>query len=308
MTRILWLTALVAALALAGPGLAAPPDSTGVGQGAGTEDDPWLIDVDALLQAGYAVIVSDEDTVAVADAVADTIRVAAPRLRVSEVVRRIALAMEEADRALGPHRYTERTWATVLDHAGEPDRGERVEFTSAARIHIDPDGERRTVRLHSSSRTWKDGELTDTEEDDAVAEEWQGDLTEVTLELPFSLLTANRYRYEIRERTLIGEHLVFRIGFAPRNRFEPGLAGEVWIDYSDFVIRRMEGAMVGPMPIPLLMSGVPRFELSMTRAHGRWVVGELHALVELNGAMPGVPDQVELHVLMDDYEFGEVRP
>jgi len=224
------------------------------------------------------------------------------------VVRRIAQAMEQADRALGPHRCTELTRARILDHAGEPDRGKRVEFTSAARLHVDTDGERRTVRLHTTSRTWEDGELTETDTDDDVAEEWQDDLTEVTLALPFDLLTANRYRYEIRERTLIGEHLVFRIGFKPRNRFEPGLVGEVWIDYNDFVIRRMEGAMTGPMPIPLLMTGVPHFEMALMQTDGRWVLDELHALVDLNEVVPGVPDQVELHVQRSDYEFEGVRP
>ena len=63
MTRIFWLTALVAALALAGPGLAAPPDSTGVDLGAGTEDDPWLIDVDALLQGRKVMHISTEEPV-----------------------------------------------------------------------------------------------------------------------------------------------------------------------------------------------------------------------------------------------------
>jgi len=313
MHRILCLAGLAALIAAAVPARATAPDSTGVRGGAGTEDDPWLIDVDALLAAGYAVIVTDEDTVAVAEAAVDTIRVAAPRLRVSEVVRRIARAMADADRALGERRYTELTRAVVLDHADEPDRGTRREFTSVARVHIDADGERRAVRLRNRMRVWRDGEPQETEDDAEVAREWQDEVTQVAMELPFDALGANRYRYEIRERTLIGDHLVFRIGFAPRNAFEPGLAGEVWIDYGDFVIRRMEGALVGPMPVPLLMRGVPRFELSLREIDGRWVLDEFHALVDLNGAMPGVPDQVELHVSQDDYVFGpeaggEARP
>lgn len=301
----LLLLAILLLPGLAAPAAAqAPADTTGATGGAGTEDDPWLIDLDELLAAGFAVIVTDEDTVAVADAAVDTIRVAAPRLRVSEVVRRVAEAMAEADRALGEHRFTELTRAVILDHAGEPDRGRRIEAASLARIHVDADGERRTARLRSRVETWRDGESVETEAEDAVQPEWQGDVVELTMAMPFDLLETNRYRYEIRERTLIGEHLVFRIGFTPRDRFEPGLEGEVWIDYSDFVVRRMEGAMTGPMPVPLLMTGIPRFDLALAEVDGRWVLSEFHALVDLNGALPGVPDSLELHVGLDDYAFG----
>ncbi len=282
----------------------APAQTDGVTAGAGSEDDPWLIDVDALLKQGFAVIVTDEDTIAVAGAPVDTIRVAAPRLRVSEVVKRVAAAMADAGRAIGPHTYTEMSRVTAWTDRHDPTKVQREVYVDLARINRDGEGEYRTTRLFQSEKRYKAGELVEEKTEEDITREWQDDVVQSTMAMPFGLLTANTYRYTILERTLIGEHLVFRIGFEPKNRFESGLAGEVWIDYSDFVIRRMEGAMVGPMPMPMIMRGVPEFTFTLRKESGHWVADELYAVVELNGALPKVPDSVEIQVKLDDYEFG----
>jgi len=300
-----FLMLVLAAMSVAQAGIVPTvADSTGVIAGVGDEDDPWLIDVDALLREGFAVIVTDTDTVALADASVDTIRVAAPRLRVSEVVRRVSEAMADAGRTIGEHAFTELARVDAWSDRHDPARVKREEYVDVARIHVDADGEQRRTRLLHSKRVFKSGELVDEEIDEKPTEEWQDEIVENAMAMPFDLLTANDYRYEILERTLIGEHLVFRIGFEPKSRFKPGLRGEVWIDYSDFVIRRMEGAMVGPMPVPLIMRGIPRFTFTLKKDQGRWVADAFHAVIELNGSLPRIPDELEIHVTLDQFEFG----
>ena len=284
--------------------------------GSGTEDDPWLIDVDELLAEGYAVIVAPDTTVVMSRTMADTIRVSAPRVRVSEIVRRVAETMEDLDRNAGPVTFSTLMKVDIWDHRGDAEKEKHTEIVEVWRQRSDPEGEELMTRLHQREREWKAGELVKDETDAEVTREWQEEVADEMMAMPFSLLTANAYRYEIKERTLIGDHLVFRIGFSPRSPFEPGLEGDVWIDYSDFVIRRMSGRLVGPMPVPMIMKGVPRFTFTLRRIDERWVAEGLRAEILLNGALPGVPEQVELSMSFDDYAFGdaalaedlEVRP
>ncbi len=292
------LIVLLLAAALPAFGATAPADTT---LGSGTEDDPWLIDLDELLADGYAVIVSPMDTVAVADAAVDTIAVTAPRLRVSEVVRKVAEAMDAIGRD-GSIAFTLLQRVDLFDRRGADDE-RREEVVEAWRIHVDAEGEERMSRLYRETREWEAGELVETEVDEEVTQEWQEEVAREVMAMPFSLLTANRYRYEIKERNLIGDHLVFRIGFTPRSRFEAGLEGDVWLDYSDFVIRRMEGRLVGPMPVPLVIREVPRFTFTLRQVGDRWVGDAFHGRVLLNGSLPKIPDEMEFHVRMDDYDF-----
>ena len=282
------------------------PDTTAIAAGAGTEDDPWLIDIDALLAEGFAVIVAPDTTFAVADAEADTIRIAAPRLRVSDVVRRVSETMDDMSRNMGEQTFTMLQRVDFWTRRGDAEKEKRTELTEAWRIHVDEVGEQRSSRLFQREREWKAGELDKDETDTEITREWQEEVAQEMMDMPFSLLAANAYRYEIKERTLIGEHLVFRIGFTPKSAFEPGLEGDVWIDYSDFVIRRMSGRLVGPMPVPLIMKGVPRFAFTLKQVEGNWVTEAIQATILLNSVLPGIPEEIELSVSLDDFVFGPV--
>jgi len=140
------------------------------------------------------------------------------------------------------------------------------------------------------------------------------------MDAPFALLTADRYRYRILERTLIGDHLIYRIGFEPRNRFQPGLRGQVWIDYGEFAIRRMEGSITGVSPAPLFVKEVPRFHLRQREVAGRWLPADFSAEVVMR-KLPLLPDRFRFQVTHRDYVLpggtgetagaaagGEVRP
>jgi len=273
-------------------------------EGRGTEDDPWLVDVDALLEQGFAVVITPEDTIALADAGVDTVRVQAPRLRVSELVRRIGERMERDVLRLGVMSVTSVTHAELFWDDPDPAEVRREEHLEATRVCLDADGEQRMARLYHIVRKYEGGELVEEETDAEIDPRWQEDVTDRAMDMPFVLMTAGRYRYEILERVLIGEHLVFKIGFTPCGRFEPGLDGVVWIDYSDLVIRRMEGRVSGPTPVPLVIAAVPRFVWTQKRVGARWLTDELYAEIEMTD-LPTLPDRIELRAVMKDYVFSE---
>jgi len=142
--------------------------------------------------------------------------------------------------------------------------------------------------------------LIEEESEPEIVESWQEQVAGQAMDMPFTLMTAGRYRYEILERTLIGDHLVFKIAFTPRSRFEPGLDGVVWIDYSDMAIRRMEGSVPAPTPVPLLMASVPRFVWTQRQVGERWLNDEIYAEIIMTD-VPRLPDRVVLKARMRDY-------
>jgi hypothetical protein len=67
--------------------------------------------------------------------------------------------------------------------------------------------------------------------------------------------------------------------------------GEVWIDYGDAVIRRMEGRMSGASPAPLFLKDVPRFVWRQKQLEGRWVTDTIYAEMRLTD-LPLLPDEI----------------
>ncbi|MBU1073786.1 hypothetical protein KKG45_11125, partial [bacterium] len=251
-------------------------------------------------EQGYAVVITPEDTIALAGAGVDTVRVQAPRLRVSELVERIGERMERDYRRLGVMSATSLSHVDLFWDRADPARARREEHIEASRLTLDADGEEHVARLFRTVRKYEGGELVAEEIDPEIVEQWQEDVAGQAMDMPFLLMTAGRYRYEILERVLIGDHLVFKIGFTPRSRFEPGLDGVVWIDYSDLVIRRMEGRVPGPTPAPLFVAAVPRFVWTQRRVGARWLTDELYAEITMTD-LPSLPDRIVLRARMRDY-------
>ncbi|MCP4801124.1 MAG: hypothetical protein GY893_14375, partial [bacterium] len=75
--------------------------------GSGTEEDPFLLDLDSLIEAGFVVTVSPMDTVIYEPSPVDTFRITAKSIRVSEVVKRIGQQMRKDRIQRGAMTYTE---------------------------------------------------------------------------------------------------------------------------------------------------------------------------------------------------------
>ena len=259
------------------PPAAAPADSTAL-----ASDDPWL---DA------------------ADAVADTVTVTAPRLKVSELVRLIGERMRRDERRLGAYAVTAISRTEIFHDDRTDTLGHRTVISEASRLSVDRDGERRTARLRRAEREYKDGKLHKDELDTDIGREWSEEARELAMDMPFLLTSGDRYDYEILERRLIGDRLVFAIGFEPRSKFSPGIAGTVWIDYGDLVIRRMEGRLAGPSPSPLVLADVPRFTWKQRQEGDRWVSDEFEAEIVLR-KLPLLPSRVTARVRLRDWDIG----
>lgn len=286
-------------LAVATPTTAAAPADTSTA----ASDDPWLDDADALLRAGYAPPTAGAADLPSSDAVADTVKVTAPRLRVSELVRLIGERMRDDERRLGAYAVTAISRTEIFHDDHVDTLGHRTVVSEAVRINVDRDGERRTARLRRAKREYEDGRLKKDKLDTDIDRQWSEEAGDLAMDMPFLLTSGGRYRYEILERKLIDGHLLFAIGFEPRDSFSPGIAGTVWIDYGDLVIRRMDGRLAGPSPAPLFVADVPRFTWKQRQQGDHWVSDEFEAEIVLRN-LPLLPSRVTTRVRLQDWDIG----
>ncbi len=273
--------------------------------GSGTEDDPFVVDVDALLEGGYGLLVAEEDTIPFAEGTSDTVLVTAPRVSIADIVRRIGRKMERDELAMGGMTYTALTTVVARKH-GEAKQGRPDEYTiyeSADRFSHGEGDVLHTARLWSRERKFSDGEMVDEKIDDEVSAEWE-DIAGTAGDIPFSLLTGDAYDYSVVDRNLIGRHLVYGIRFEPKSRFRPLPSGTVWIDWSDFAIQRMEGSLEGAMPLPLVIKDVPSFRFRQRRVDGYWVPRDLSAKIVLRKVLPRIPAELEIRWEAVDYTIG----
>lgn len=288
----------------AAPAIApAPADSAAVPGGHGTEDDPWYIDPDEALREGYGIFLAEEDTFAFAAGTLDTILVDAPRISVAEVVRRIGERMAADEARMGDHAWTQVTRIVARQHAGRDD--DRTEYEQVERLAVRRDGAFQRVRLRQVERKYREGRLEKEKIDDDVESDWD-QISDATSAIPFTLEGADQYNYAVLARNLFGTHLVYTIRFTPKSRFKGLPSGTVWIDYSDFVIRRIEAAMTEGAPLPLLVKAIPWFKVRRVAKGEFWVVADVMAKIELRHGWPGLPDEVELYAHTRDHVIGGV--
>ena len=108
--------------------------------------------------------------------------------------------------------------------------------------------------------------------------EFDADLSEQFIAFAFDPTMRNRYRFSIEERSLVGEHVVYRIGFAPRSALDPFPTGRVWVDTNDFVILREEFWYRDRSPAPLFIERIENCVLERELVDGRyWVLKRLLA-------------------------------
>lgn len=295
-------TALTAVLAAA-PALAqAPPDTSGVATGgSGTEADPYVVDIDEALQAGLGVFIAAEDTIPFLDGTADTVLVTAPRVSVAEVVRRIGERMRADEERMGDH-----AWTSIVRIVARKNDRERTEYEVVTRERFGRDGTYQNARVREVERKYKDGALAEEKVDEEIESRWQA-VTETAGVIPFSLESGDEYNYEIVRRSLFHDHLIYEIRYAPKSRFKALPEGTVWIDFSDFVIRRLEGRMVESVPAPMFVRSIPYFKARRVKRGDFWLLDDLMARVELRRVLPGIPASVELYVRHVDHEIDGVR-
>ncbi len=275
------------------PGIALPEgvDWRRIGQAA---------DLDSLLLDGKGIVLAFEDTFAFDKGTADTFLVSAPRVTVAEVMKSIADKSEYDRYRMGSYEYTTLTTIVSRDGPGVDSPVSAIHET-AIRFHHDRENGDQMVTLWERERKFKDGEVSKEKVDDSVKAQWMPMQRSVIGMMPAERGSATRYRYTIEDRKLVGNSLIYRIGFAPRSRFDALPSGQIWVDYSNWVIRKIEARMTGAVPFPLFLKSVPVFRQSQERFGEYWFPTDAYLRVNLRHVpLLPIPDNIEVRVQLRD--------
>ncbi|MFO7610071.1 MAG: hypothetical protein R6X35_12905 [Candidatus Krumholzibacteriia bacterium] len=255
---------------------------------------------DSLLLSGMGVVLAFEDTFAFDPGTVDTMLVTAPRVTIGEVIEAIGRRMEQESRRLQEAEFT--TLTTVVERDLPSRRGDDYTVTETAERHrVSRDSGEQTVRLWKRERKVKDGVVVEEEIDEKAKTSWQDLERSMMTAMPFSPGSGGRYRYTITGRELVGNDLIYRIGFTPKNRFEALPTGTVWVDYSHWVIRKVEARMTEVVPFPLFVEAVPVFRMSRERFGEYWFTTDMHLEVDLKQVpLVGNPRVIEVRVQLQD--------
>ncbi|MCP4571296.1 MAG: hypothetical protein GY838_03020 [bacterium] len=255
---------------------------------------------DSALAAGLGVILAFEDTFTFAPDDIDTLMVTADAVSVDEIIEAVGRKMEAESLAMKDVEFTSLT--TVVERQVRSRNGRDYKVTETAeRMSFDGEGKNHSVRLWERTRTVENGEVVD-EEVDTEQERDFGDVQHtLAMAMPFSRSTGHRYSYSVEDRKLVGNSLIYRIAFEPKSRFEALPSGTAWVDYSHWVLRRLDAEMTDVVPFPLFLKGIPKFRVSRERHGGYWFTTDMHLEVELRKIPVGdLPRLVEVRTQLRD--------
>jgi hypothetical protein len=264
-----------------------------------------FVDIDSLLIAGEGVLVAFEDTIPFAEGTLDTVLVAAPRVKIDEVVRRIGERMEADFYAIEQHEFT--GVYTMIARDDPADSSRYTVYEGADRIHRQVDGTFQYARLWQQERRYEDGELEKEKIEDEIEADWGHMSRDIAMAIPFSLESGDHYNYTILDRRLVGMNLVYKMRFSPKDQFAALPSGIVWVDYSDWVIRRIEAEMTGAVPLPMFLKSIPVYKVRRVKLGDWWVLKDAYARVELRKLpLLKIPRSVTFHFIASDHVINGV--
>ncbi len=255
---------------------------------------------DSVLMEGGGVILAFEDTFTFDPGAIDTMLVVADAVDIDEIIDAVARQIEREAAAMRDVEFTSLT--TVVEREVRSRMGHSYKVTEVAeRVSFDREGGRQSVQLWERTRTVEDGEVVE-EEVDTEQERDFGDVERsLDMAMPFSRDSGHRYRYTVESRKLVGNSLIYRIGFRPKSRFEALPSGTAWVDYSHWVIRRLDAEMTETVPFPLFLKGIPKFRAIRERHGGYWFTTDFHGEIELRKLpLLELPQVVEIRTQLRD--------
>ncbi|MGD9548679.1 MAG: hypothetical protein AB7V45_14220 [Candidatus Krumholzibacteriia bacterium] len=204
-------------------------------------------------------------------AASDTLVITAPREDLAEVIAEVGARMRRAEAASPGLSYT--TTARQVEWYGPDDTtGTAVRTVAVRRHRMGPDGAVGSVTIGSVEQRFENGILVAETRRDGGAAAWREAAAPLLDQLPFADGAAGRYRYEVRERVLVGNTLLYRIGFAPRNRLDALPDGEAWVDFAGWTVRRLTAWFPEGRPLPTVMlAGVPVYRMAVEPRDGRFL-------------------------------------
>jgi len=180
-------------------------------------------------------------------------------------------------------------------------------------VYEDDKGVSKRVRLTEDKtiEDYKKGAWVPREDEDDDEEEVQinveaSDRGADMSRLPFFLKDQEEYDFELLERHLEGDHVIFKIAFHPRSKFKPLPSGTVYVDTHAYRIVHEEFTFE-ENPAPMFLKDVKSISRQwMELPGGQWVVSKVLGEVELRGGFTGlIPGRVQFALLLNDYRFDQ---
>jgi hypothetical protein len=256
-------------------------------------------------------ILAVEDTIpALVSEPLPEVLITAPRQTLDEILRQVAEGEAERDSMINDQAYT--IFVRMVGRDSKKDALAQSEpyLESATRIYQKRPGKQRVVTLKEWSRydkeddqnagTGKTFEISSAGtagEKGAAGESDKGEknhkksgvrvnvdsnMSEQFVAFAFDPKTRSRFRFQIEERTIIGDQVIYVISFAPKSPLDVLPKGRVWVNTNDFVILREEFSYRDRSPAPLFMESLDSCVLERTRVDGRyWVLSRVLARVTL---------------------------
>jgi len=226
--------------------------------------------------------------------------VSAQRVSIEEVIKAIGLKMEDE-----LHRMENISYTTLVTQILRDDPGMELMNYSleeyATRFHHDRAEGDQVVTLWERKRKYEDGELVEDEAEDKVEAEWMMAQEGAMQGMPFAPGGSGRYNYTILDRRNVGNSLIYKVRFEPKSQFEALPTGVVWVDYSNWAIRKAEAEMVETVPFPLFIKSMPTMRISRQRVGDYWFTTEVYILIHLRKVpLLPIPRSVEVRVTMQD--------
>ena len=232
-----------------------------------------------------------------------TIEVQAKRVTLRDILERAREGEKKRREAVTDLAYTEHVRVTLLGDRRSKDK--RRFFEEATRVYWKPPG--RTMRVELGERKYGDQDSTESivpraqvgvEMDDAL-DFAQG---------PFYLEQIDDFRYEIIDRRLYPDRIIYAVQFEPRSDFEPlSIAGTFWIDTADFVVVHEE-MKFNRNPAPLLLKSIDHIVRERRRVDGRWVITRLQVVADMRSALMIGFGRVEVEANYTDFAFNAGVP
>lgn len=277
-SRSLLLICVAGALAVAGPGPAAPPA--------------------ALAGPAPSSVLAVEDTMRTE---VPEVLVKAPRVTLAEILDRVAAGEARRDSLLNDQTYllTVRT----VGHADDGKTPKLIEET-VSRVYQRRPKQTRAIEL----RHWKAKPPKKPGPRADVSVEADGDMSEDIANFAFQPSARRNFKYRIAGREFLGDHVVYRLAFEPRSAldvFEP--SGEVWVDTRDYVIIRQEISF-RQSPVPMILRGIDRMVVERQQVEGHWVLSRVLARIRLTIPIPQYGTSMDFALQFTDYTLNTGLP
>lgn len=237
--------------------------------------------------------------------IADTLNVERRRLGMREIIER---CIEGQRTRLGGH--DDMTCTTTIRAAVYWKK--KKEITNIVyRSYSDVQERTRSVQLDERTTRYKldEGEWiidTDRDEDDDATVRAESDGYSEFTELPVFLEELGEYDFELLERIIEVDHVIFKIAFRPKSEFKPLPSGVVYVDTNNYRIIHEEYDFE-QNPFPLFLKDMKRITRHWAQLPGgEWVFTRLMMEVDLRSDPFGwIPDRVAIALVRDDFEFDQ---